>query len=58
MTEQEKEIQAIHGKYAKKMLKDCKNMTVEEEKQYIRKWQPIMDKEIEEVIKKYKDVKK
>ena len=29
MTELEKEIQMIHTKYAKKMLKDCENMTIE-----------------------------
>ena len=58
MTDKEKEIQAVYEKYAAKGLKDCKNMSVEEEKKYIDKWQPIMEKEIEKVIEKYEDINK
>lgn len=57
MTDKEKEIQAIYTKYAKQGLKDCKNMSIEEEKKYIDKMQPKMVAEIKEVIKKYKDAK-
>ena len=53
MDDKQKEIQAICSKYGKKALEDCKDMTVEEEKKYIEKWEPIMKKEIEKVIKKY-----
>lgn len=53
MTDKEKEIQGVYTKYAKQGLKDCKNMTIEEEKEYIKKNEPKMKKEIEEIIRKY-----
>lgn len=48
-----KEIQAIYTKYAKKALKDCNGMSIEEEKRYIDKKEKEMKKELEEVIEKY-----
>lgn len=53
MTNKEKEIQEIYQKYADKMLEDCKNMSVEEEKKYIDENEPKMKKEIKKVIEKY-----
>ena len=58
MTEQEKEIQAVYEKYATQGLKDCKNMTIEEEKKYIDKMEPKMKEEVEKIIKKYEDTNK
>lgn len=57
MTDKEREIQAVYTKYAKQGLKDCENMTVEEEKKYIDENEPKMKAEIQEIIKKY-DIQK
>ncbi len=53
MTNKEKEIQDVYKKYGTKALKDCKNMTIEEEKKYIDENEPKMKEEIKKIIEKY-----
>ncbi len=54
----EKEIQDIYRKYGKKALKDCKEMSIEEEKKYIKKEEIKMKKEIQKIEEKYSNIKK
>ena len=53
MTNKEKEIQEVYTKYAKQGLKDCENMTIEEEKKYIDENEPKMKEEIKKILDKY-----
>ena len=53
MTDKEKEIQEVYTKYAKQGLKDCENMTIDEEKKYIDENEPKMKEEIKKILDKY-----
>ena len=56
MTDKEREIQQCYTKWGRKSLKDCRNMTIEEEKKYIDENEPKMRAEIREIVKKYENI--
>lgn len=51
--EQKREIQKVYEKWAKKTLKECKNMTPTEEREYIKNNESLMFEELEKLKEKF-----